>query len=178
MSEFLEELFDDSEPIPELLYSDYHKDPFQSCLKCDRSLQDIQGIYEIQKIYRQGRPIWEHAICSECGEDLVQDYSDESLENINEFMAKLDLHSETMKECHLCESGVKTGEEHMISALCRREDMILPPMILCIDCLDRLNSKLSDETRDSWDDFIKENVPGMPAAEDPTPSDVPVPNIG
>ncbi len=178
MNEFYEELFGENQPIPELLHSEYHRDPFETCLKCERSLESFRGVYEIQKIYRQGRPIWEHAICSECGEELIQEYSDESLSRIQEFMSKLDLHAEDTETCHLCESSVETGEEHMISALCQKQTMVLSPMILCIDCLDRMNALLSEETRDSWDDFVRENVPGMPAAEEPSPSDVPVPGIG
>jgi len=177
MNEFYDELFGETEPIPDLLHSAYHEAPFESCLKCERPLRSFQGMYEIQKIFRQGRPIWEHAICNRCGEELIQEYSDPSLERIHDFMSRLDLHADEMASCHLCEQSVETGEEHMISALCRQDDMILSPMILCMDCLDRMNEMLSDETRDSWDDFVRNNVPGMPATEEPAPSDVPLPSI-
>lgn len=178
MDNYLHNLFEDNEPIPEILHSDFRKDPFETCLKCERTLDQIEGIYEIQKIYRQGRPIWEHAICSTCGEDLIEDYSDESLARIQEFMSQLDLHEEGMSECHLCSSSVETGNEHMISTLCRNDSMIISPMILCMDCLDHMNSLLSDETRDSWDEFMKDHVPGLPAQEEPTPSDMPMPGFG
>lgn len=177
MDNYLQELFDGDRSIPEILHSDYRKDEFQECLKCERQLQKIPGVYEIQKIYRQGRPIWEHAICSRCGEEMIEEYSDESLDRIQQFMSRVNLREESMEHCHLCESSVNTGNEHMISTICSQDRMIMSPMILCVDCLDQMNELLSSETRDSWDEFVRDHVPGLPAQQEPSPADMPMPGL-
>ncbi len=177
MENYFQQRYDGYQEIPEILHSDFRKGLFEKCLKCERRLQEIPGVYEVQKIYRQGRSIWEHAICSPCGQEMIEEYSDESLSRIHDFMARLDLGRESMSNCHLCESPIETGNEHMISSLCQQDRMVMSPMILCVDCLDQMNSLLSDETRDSWDDFVRDHVPGLPAQQEPTPSDMPMPGM-
>ncbi len=177
MSEFLNPLGDIEDPVPEILYSEYEKGPFTECLNCDRNLDSFDGFYEVQKIFKHDRAIWEHAICSECGDELVEDYSEESLDNIQEFLSRMDMKDDAKDQCHLCEEPVKTGREHMIAALCSGDRMILSPMVMCISCLDQLNETLSSETRDSWNDFVNDNVPSVPASREPQ-SDVPVPGFG
>lgn len=177
MGEYLDNLPDNLfGSIPEILHSTYEKQPFTECISCNRNLDEYGGVYEIQKIYRHSRAIWEHAICSDCGDDLLEDYSDESRQNIRAFMRQVDMFREEMDVCHKCDSEVRTGQEHMIAGICRGEKMMISPLVMCLECLNRMNEQLSTETRDSWDDFMEENVPGLPAAEEPV-SDVPISGI-
>ena len=73
------------QPIPELLHSVFEKGPFKTCCVCSKVLTDGR-LYEIQKVFKGREAIFEMAICHGCGEEVAQEFSDESKENMKKFL--------------------------------------------------------------------------------------------
>lgn len=167
-NEYTSGMEEGEEDIPKLLHSSFEKEQFQDCVKCDKSLPEA-NFYEIQKVFKHGKTILEHAICRQCGLKMVEDtYSSESRKRMQSFLSEVAIYEGSLKECHHCDSAVNKGKEHMVSALCRDQQLFLPPMVMCLDCMEKVQEQLSSETRDGWERFIEENIPSLPA-KDPVP---------
>lgn len=162
--------------IPDLLHSSFRQGMFQECIKCDRILQNA-NMYEIQKVFKHGKTIMEHAICRQCGMETVEEsYSDESMKRVQSALSDISMFVANLKNCHLCNCSVETGQEHMVSALCRDTNLVITPMVMCLECMESIQNLLSDETRDNWNEFVENNIPGLPAEKDFTPN-APVPSL-
>ena len=77
--------------IPELFYSHSTKAPFERCISCDRSLQQPDSQYLVEKAFRNYREfgktdvIFEYAMCLNCADRMRKELSLSSLARIQEF---------------------------------------------------------------------------------------------
>lgn len=159
---------DQSEPIPELLHSLYLDGPFKQCVECDMPLDEIDSPYSIQKAYRNGEPVVEFALCDACQEALHESFSTETRQKLTEVFEEKATLGLGLEACALCQIDRNATREFNVSAQCFGDRMFFS-LCICIECLLTLNEHVSKKTRDSRNDFMNRNFPGVPAD-----SDVPV----
>lgn len=156
-------------PIPDLLHSAYEEGPFRCCTVCGGELAKAR-IFEIQKVFRGKEVIFEMAICHACGEQAATEFSEESLENIRRFLTKNFRPSEEPRHCHFCGFPRNLIPNFTIVGACSNDKLVLPSMIMCEGCTERLQGELSGKTRDVQGDFLRDHFPGVPADLDLSPS--------
>ena len=157
-------------PIPNIFHSAYLEGPFTRCTGCDKDLQSASCLYEIQKVYKGKEPIFEYALCTECGENLVNEYSQESLAALQQYFIKNYWPSKQEDQCHLCHETIaeETGQERAIMALCKGDQLMIH-FILCQSCMEAMEELISEKTRKTMGDFIENKFPGIPAEFTPFP---------
>lgn len=155
--------------IPPELHSVYEEGPFTHCSICGDCLTDGR-LYEIQKVYRGKQAIFEMGICHACGETIAQEFSKESLDAMKGFLLcnfrpNLETH-----HCHFC--GFPRGliPNYTIVGACRQSFLVFPALVMCEKCSESLQGRLSQRTRDTQDDFVRDHFPGVPADLDLSPS--------
>ena len=154
-------------PIPKELHSVYLDGPFETCIGCEQSLLFPPRFYEIQKVFKGKEVIFEYALCSQCGENLMREYSRESLEALQNHFNELYWPSTSLDYCHLCQSPYK--DEYSLMSLCKGSSM-LGIFVLCEKCMEEMESLLSEKTRRTMEDFIESKFPGIPAEFNPIPA--------
>ena len=157
------------QPIPDLLHSVYEKGPFRTCCMCGHVLTDGR-LYEIQKVYRGKEAIFEMAICHGCGEGVACEFSRESMENMKKFFLANFRPSPEPSHCHFCGFPRALVPNFTIVGMCKEHSILLPSVIMCEKCSERLQEKLSRKTREAQGDFIRDNFPGVPEGLDVSPS--------
>ena len=58
----------------------------------------------------------------------------------------------------------------MILGGCRESSLVMPVMIMCDTCEERVQELLSQKTRDVHEDFMQNHFPGIPANLDLRPT--------
>lgn len=160
-------------PIPKELYSEYEERPFKSCTRCGESLEEFEEGYKISKVYKNGETIFEYALCFHCLEGMMEDSSEESRERLMQFqMDRMREGVEGLEDCALCENTRQSLKkpEFALVAGCLGSGMLESHMI-CIHCMEEMSELVSKQTRDSWNRFVEENFPGVPADFIPVPGD-------
>ena len=157
-------------PIPPALYSFLLQRPFRQCTVCSCDLTS-GCFYEIQKVYRGDEVVFEMALCQTCGESLAQEFSKESIDALKNFLASSFQPSQGTRSCHFCDFPQQPAKGYTLVGACRAEALLLPPILLCATCSEKLQSELSQKTRDRQEEFVRDNFPGVPADVDfsPTP---------
>lgn len=167
--EFEEEL----PPIPRELYSEYEERPFLCCTRCGETLADFEEGFKISKVIKNGEVIFEYALCFHCLERMMEESSEESRERLMKFQ------NERMREgisgfdeCALCENTREAlaSPEYALVAGCQG-DSVLESHLICIHCMEEMSELVSKKTRDSWNRFVEENFPGVPADFIPAPTE-------
>ncbi len=157
------------QPIPDLLHSVYEKGPFRACCMCGHHLADGR-LYEIQKVFRGKEAIFEMAICHGCGEDVAREFSQESMENMKQFLVANFRPSPEPSHCHFCGFPRALVHDFTIVGMCRQTSLLLPSIIMCEKCSERLQGKLSRKTREAQGDFVRDHFPGVPEGLDVSPA--------
>ncbi len=157
------------QPIPELLHSVYSEGPFRQCTVCDRDLSD-GTVYEIQKVFRGTEVVFEYALCFGCYEDISQEFSRESIERVQNFVESEFKPVEDVTHCHFCGLPRSVIHNFTLVGMCCKHALIVPGLVMCETCEERLQTVLSQKTRDVQGDFIRDNFPGIPANFDLSPS--------
>jgi len=157
------------QPIPNLLHSVYEKGPFRICCVCSQVLTDGR-LYEVQKVYRGKETIFEMAICHGCGEEVAREFSEESKENMKHFLLSHFRPSTEPSHCHFCGFPRGLVPNFTIVGMCREHSLLVPSIIMCEKCGERLQQKLSRKTREAQGDFIRDNFPGVPEGLDVSPA--------
>jgi len=156
-------------PIPKELHSVYEAGPFRVCLTCGEALTDGR-IYEIQKVFRGKQAIFEMAVCHSCGEKVSREFSEESLDRVKSFLIESFTPSAEAVHCHFCGFPRGLFENYTLVGACRKQSLILPTVVMCDACGEKLQGLLSQKTKDVQEDFVKDNFPGVPADVDFSPS--------
>lgn len=78
----------DGSPIPREFYSEYTELPFSRCIACECSLLDSDVIYSVIKHIVGKETVFEMAICMDCAAKMREQYSKETSENIQKFIAQ------------------------------------------------------------------------------------------
>ena len=163
------------EAIPPRFYSEYEERPFLTCTRCGETLRDFDEGYQVAKIIKNGECTMEYAICVPCHERMLEEFSEESRRNMEEFQSKNvnpDLGPDTCAVC--CTEGEDLErEEYALAAACHQLDL-LHAIMICGMCSEKMQDLVSKHTKGVWDKFFEENFPGVPADALPQPGGVPV----
>ena len=161
-------------PIPKELHSVYEGGPFIKCSVCGHSLAAAESedgvLFEVQKVFHGREVIFEMALCQPCGESLCGELSAESLEALKGFLLCNFKPSLAPQHCHFCCMPRALLDRFTLVAACRRDALVLPSIVLCDHCGDRLQQQISPKTRETQDEFLRDHFPGLPGARDLNPS--------
>ena len=163
---------DHSPDLPREVHSDYEDRPFLTCTRCGELLEGMEDGYQIFKLYRRGEAIYEYALCHPCHAGVVREFSAESRQRLESFhRQRVSLHLGRHK-CAVC--GNARGEdgepEFSLTGACQGRRLVHELMV-CGACRHEMQSILSAHTREVWDRFVNENLPGVPAGSIP-PADL------
>jgi len=150
--------------IPPEFHSEYEGRPFQSCTRCGEMLAEIAEGYQIFKLYRRGEPIYEYALCHPCHAGVVREFSAESRNRLEEFhRARVSLNLGRWR-CAVCGNTREEDPamEFSVTGACQGRRLVHDVMI-CGVCRHEMQALLSQHTREVWDRFVDENLPGVPA---------------
>jgi hypothetical protein len=157
-------------PIPAELHSVYEGGPFRVCSVCSFPL-GAGCLYEIQKVFRRDRVVFEMALCQHCGEKLCREFSRESTEALKGFLLSNFRPSPESCHCHFCGfPRVLFREGLTLIGACQESSLILPPIVLCGKCEEALQGRISQKTRAVQEDFVRQNFPGVPCDLDLNPT--------
>ena len=158
----------ESVPIPQEFYSCYSKEAFCTCTGCEKNLLSPPQMYEIQKVYKGKEVIFEYALCEECGQNLLQEYSKESLKAIEKYFLENLKPDAKNDECRLCKKEKKSLYEYSIMSLNQGKEMCYY-FLICSTCLEGVANVLSEKTKKAISDFTEAKFPGIPADFSPLP---------
>lgn len=167
-------------PIPAEFHRECGDGPFERCDACGHFLADLRG-YSLIKEFQGERCIFEFALCFDCAVELCTRISEESATRLAELVPKSsescwisegDLPEDEPPEdespeeaCLFCGRDRTTAERYSVRIRCRGSEWIDGPEIFCGSCEKRIDSMLSPRTRGEFEDWFRENVPGIPGSE-------------
>ena len=152
----------DLRPIPSKLHSVYDGRTFTRCSVCRLSL-DATTLYEIQKVFRGPRVVFEMALCQHCGERLCDSFSSSSIDSLKGYLLSHFHPHDRIDVCHFCEDPlVFAGHAYTLIGAAKGEGLLLPPIVLCQDCGCSLQERLSPETRAAQDAFVRAHFACLP----------------
>lgn len=164
--------------IPPLFHSLEHDEPFKKCLTCGGHFANISDPYTVTKVFRGPECVFEYAMCLPCRRKMAAEFSAESRERIHAFFDKnahLEKRSERIgeseqvsdwtKECATCLKPLSELTDYSLACMGFGQEMVYDPfpMMVCTDCEQTIQERLSKSTRDQWDQFILDNFEGPPA---------------
>ena len=154
------------------------------CLVCKKDVIASEEDYFIEKIIRRveklqlNETLFEYAICIECGENLRNQLSKESLKSMQTYYqqnaqlhkrAQMNLSSnETTEVCLLTNKAIIDCNEYAIHAHCKEDKMLLSgfPYAISDVAMDELSHLMSKETMDQLNDFKGKYFNGPPEYAD------------
>jgi len=154
-------------PVPEVLHSVFAEGPFEKCDVCGGALTDPGSFYHLQKTWKAGEVVFEIAVCATCMLKTMEEFSEESRENMMRFQQERYRPGEDLETCHFCGRSLGPGEEYELGAVCLGSRLARPPAAMCGDCSAKMQEDLSKKTKDSWGRFVEDNVPGVPLEREP-----------
>ncbi|MEZ5305131.1 MAG: hypothetical protein R3F11_31485 [Verrucomicrobiales bacterium] len=168
--------FDEPQPIPEELYSEYEERPFRTCTRCGETLDDFEEGYQLNKVWRRGECVFEFALCFHCQQAMAGEFSEESKQRLTEFQEKHIDFERPMSECAVCAADRDSFDspEFTLIAACECGHMHAGFMV-CAKCVEQMQELISKQTRGVFDKFVEENFPGVPADTIPLPTTKPKP---
>lgn len=155
--------------IPSELHSDYERGPFRTC-SCCRGDFGTDCLYQVQKVVRGNEALFELALCEECTQSLYREFSQESLQALKAFFRACFKSSLECWRCHFCGFARQLAKTYTIAGICRNEFLIVPAIVLCDRCGEKLQAQISKKTREAQDEFIRSTFPGVPADLDLVPN--------
>ncbi|MDB4294916.1 hypothetical protein N9085_01005 [Akkermansiaceae bacterium] len=164
--------------VPRIFHSVEFDGPFSKCLNCEGKFDEMAVPHIISKTFRGPECIFEYCLCQSCHLEMVQSFSEESRQNLESFhnesvdlekrsdeLAESEHHTDWLKTCLTCQTPVQQLKDYSIAALVFDSGMIFDPFprMMCGICEMKMQEKLSAETRDQWDRFVRDNFEGPPA---------------
>lgn len=163
-----------SEP-PVDFHSDAACEPFKHCLICEEDLLNSGVPYSVEKakkVLESGDEItlYEMAICMPCAEQMNKRVSKHSRQVMDDFFQSLDM-DKMRQELMMSENPDDWKAKCMISGKSKSEikeynivaQMVngrmmhgMPPMMIDLRVLEPLNDKLSEETKEEFNNFRDE----------------------
>jgi len=186
-------------PVPRPFWSEYLDEPFATCVDCGEPLED-SPVHVIQKRFVAGEAVFEMAICENCRQSLVSEYSVETRQNIENYLAAdgqltsriseispdvlndvTALLRHCMDQCVVCQTPRDKCHKYTLAGGGCHFDLIVQispqgqtPVMICDKCESGLQDLISAQTRDRWNRFIDENFDGPPGMEVDSPWSHPV----
>ena len=151
--------------------------PFIHCCSCDCALNEA-GAHIVNKSYVGDECVFELAMCIQCREDMNAQLSEESRAALFDFMHdNTDMEAreqalgtdsapdDYLAHCITCGTSSEEATGYTLGAMFAGDALIKGPfpMLICAFCEEKINSTISDETRETWDRFIGEHFPGPPS---------------
>jgi hypothetical protein len=176
--------------IPSLFYDSLSNAPFSRCQICEKELLESNSEYLIEKVFHKNivsnkmEILFEYAICFSCAINMINSYSTESKENIQQFFmdhfqdyflwktrkrmsSELDIY-EQLSTCAFSGKHVSELEEyqmvgHFKGGFLQTNEL---PFIMGGGSLDEITGLLSAQTLDEIDDFTGKYLTGPPELRD------------
>lgn len=151
-------------PIPSELYSFYEDRPFRSCTRCGEGLFDFKNGYRVSKVYKGDEVIFEYALCVPCLQNMMEESSEESRQRLYDFQMSRIRQVAGFDECALCDRVEEYSQimDYGLVGICLGEAIVEANKI-CGLCMEEMSELVSKKTRESWNRFVDENFPGVPA---------------
>ena len=163
--------------IPERFCNEDSKEPFRTCVSCEKDLNDKR--YFVEKAFKKDpwaekhQVIFEYALCEECAQKKNNELSEESKANIEKYftertaemsVGKLLTMNEEVDHCMVSQSELSDCEEYVIYGYFEGDQMLqgMFPYGLSGKILDEITSLLSEQTLGEIDDFIGDHFSGPP----------------
>lgn len=154
--------------------------PFLLCKVCIHPLV-FSDTWVVNKHYHRDECVMEYAVCEECRDGISGQFSEESKAAIRSFLENeidweqrmLDWMTlrnpvERLDYCIACRNPRSLMEGFAISAQFRHNGTLIEgalPLLMCSNCVARITSSLSQESREVWRDFVARHFEG-PGPED------------
>lgn len=148
-------------------------EPFAKCTSCQSPFDAMeQGIGFIEKVMRDGECIIEVALCIECLTKGRCDWSEESLQSIEDHNLENPLQPSGFGACAGCAAEVDIWRDAVtyVGVVDPVFGLLGAPAVICEKCQEQLESVLSVETRREMDEFTESLLPGVPAEGIPSSS--------
>lgn len=170
--------------IPKEFYSYDTGKPFKKCMICQEDLIDPPKHYIVEKSIKRYPEmdhtdvIYEYAMCMGCVMKQQEFISQESLQNMMEYMQNLNFNIKIrmeMKEeevedekipttCSVHQTSVEDMTEYVIQGTFKgnQRDTSIPMLLFGSDALEEMQELLSYKTREGMDDFMDRWFSGPP----------------
>jgi len=179
------EYVEDFGPIPPIFYSDLTKAPFDKCTMCNRALMEegvpyiIEKAFRVNKEFKVKETVFEYAICWDCGDNMKDAMSEESMQKLTEYFHR---HAKLMERRHQLLRQKSTPQieqwigkcifkgtpmneldEYQIFGQFDGEHILYheTPYLICGEAIHEMTEMLSQKTRDEMDRFLDEYT-GLP----------------
>lgn len=150
--------------LPEELWSDHSRRPFDRCIDCERPLAGPGApLHLLQKSLRDNECVFEFAICFDCARRNDGEMSEESHRRITAHFESRRRSVADLGACGLCgKVRALASGDFDLCGLARSDELVLPGFMVCGACVESIEALLSESTRRSMDDFVGRNFPGVP----------------
>ena len=155
--------FDEFIPVPQPFWSFETGRPLDQCKLCGCDLMAEGTNYLIEKAFKNGETIFEHALCLACHAQCIDELSAESLLRIQcFFMERVDLekrraqglekfgtdHEQWIGHCMLKGYPLRECDEYQLYGFCIDRDLVFngAPYMICGEAVDEIMGLLSNET--------------------------------
>ena len=150
-------------PVPEMFWSFETGEPMCNCRLCDAELVESGQAYLIEKAFKNGETIFEHAICIPCYTRCQEELSIESRARIAAYFAEhADLegrqqsmldqlgtnHEKWLAHCIVKGYPIQECEEYQIYGFCAGGSLLFggAPYMVSGEAIDEILDLLSNET--------------------------------
>jgi hypothetical protein len=157
------DLHDDYIPVPEIFWSFETGKPMDRCKICDTDLMEPGTNYLIEKAFKSGETIFEHALCLNCYTECHESMSEDSRQHIRDYFSERVNVEDRQKQCmeqhstnhekwiaHCMVKGfpVREVEEYQLYGFCIDKDLVFSgaPYVLCGEVIEEILELLSAET--------------------------------
>ena len=167
--------------IPKVFYSDAEDKPFETCVVCGKDLLHGDEPYMVEKVFKTYErhdfksTVFEFAICLDCHQKMQESMSQESIQNIQNFMNRLmqqrgsnvimiDLHNfdinRWLSKCFFTDTPVDDMDEYQAVGMFKGDKMVLnqPPMVMGNAIMEKMSDLLSEKTRDEMNGFKEKHL--------------------
>ncbi len=153
--------------IPQEFDSIFEEGPFVKCVACGSALLDCD-YYTIQSAKRGREVVFEMAVCATCSLKQSEEFSKESRKYMQKQITAMWKTNHKGLACDACGKLVSDLTGYNRIGMCTLDKLFMH-MVMCDKCADRFNEGLSKKTREKQADFVRDNVPGVPADLDLKP---------
>lgn len=154
----------DSGAHPDEFLSAYTDGRFTHCTRCGETLADMPEGYQISKRFSGTEPVYEFALCHPCHAGVVAEFSGESRDRLDTFHREhvsLNLGRFRCAVCGVAREVMKCRDYSITGAFQGPE--CIHELMFCGLCNQEMQSLMSTKTRQVWDRFVDDNLPGVPA---------------
>lgn len=156
-------MHEDYIPIPEIFWSFETGKPIRHCKLCGCDLQEPGTNYFIEKAFKNGETIFEHALCFSCYTACQESMSEDSRLRIRDYFAeRVDMDARQEKymasfgtdsekwisHCMVKGFPIREVDEYQLYGFCIDKDLIFSgaPYAICGDVIEEILELLSAET--------------------------------